>query len=104
MTILDKYKNSSIFSFFHVTNEEVLEEIGNLNTTKLSQDTDIPTKIIKENLFSLFACFICKTFSNMVNSSKFPAALKLAHITPAFKKGSKNWKENYRPISILPNI
>ena len=40
----------------------------------------------------------------MVDSSTFPAALKLAHITPAFKKGSKNSKENYRPISILPNI
>ena len=40
----------------------------------------------------------------MVNSSTFSAAFKLAHITPAFKKGSKNSKENYRPISILPNI
>ena len=31
--------------------------------------------------------------------------VKLAHITPpAFKKGSKNSKENYRTISILPNI
>ena len=40
----------------------------------------------------------------MVDSSTFPAALKLAHITPAFKKGSKNSEENYRPISILPNI
>ena len=40
----------------------------------------------------------------MVDSSTFPAALKLANITPAFKKGSKNSKENYKPISILPNI
>ena len=40
----------------------------------------------------------------MIDSSTFPTALKLTHITPAFKKGSKNSKENYRPISILPNI
>ena len=40
----------------------------------------------------------------MVNSSTFPAALKLAHITPAFKKDSKNSKEDYRPSNILPNI
>ena len=40
----------------------------------------------------------------MFDSSTFAAPLKLAHITPAFKKGSKNSKENYRPISILPNI
>ena len=88
LTTLDKYKNNSIFNFSHVTKEEVLNEM---------------TKIIKENS-NIFASFICKPFNNMVNSSTFPAALKLAHITPAFKKGSKNSKENHRPISILPNI
>ena len=58
---------------------------------------------MNQNL-DMFASFICKTFNNMVDSSAIPAALKLAHITPAFKKGSKNPKENYRPISILPNF
>ena len=38
LTILDKYKNNSIFAFPHVTKEEVLKEIGNLDTTKSSQD------------------------------------------------------------------
>ena len=37
-TILDQYKNSSIYAISHVTKEEVLKEIGNLYTTKLSQD------------------------------------------------------------------
>ena len=37
-TILDQYKNSSIYKISHVTKEEVLKEIGNLHTTKLSQD------------------------------------------------------------------
>ena len=63
--------------------------------------TDIPKKIIKKNS-NIFASFIRKTFNNMVNSSTFSAAFKLAHITPAFKKGSKNLKENYIPVSILP--
>ena len=103
LTILDKYKNNSIFTFSHITKEEVLKEIGNLDTTKSSQDTDIPTKIIKQNS-DIFASFICKSFNNMIDSSTFPAPLKLAHITPVFKKGSKNSKENYRPVSILPNI
>ena len=40
----------------------------------------------------------------MVDSLTFPAAFKLAHTTPAFKKGSKNSKKHYRPISILSNI
>ena len=29
---------------------------------------------------------------------------KKANITPVFKKGDRNSKDNYRPVSILPNI
>ena len=36
--------------------------------------------------------------------SKFPENLKLADITPAYKKGKKDVKGNYRPVSILPNL
>ena len=38
MTILDKYKNNSIFAFSYVAKEEVLKEICNLDTIKLSQE------------------------------------------------------------------
>ena len=31
----------------------------------------------------------------------FPDLLKLADVTPVFKKGCKTDKENYRPISVL---
>ena len=60
LAVLDKYKNSSIFTFSHVTKEEFLKETGNLDTTKSSQGTDIPTKIIKQNL-DIFVSFIGKT-------------------------------------------
>ena len=36
--------------------------------------------------------------------SKFPENLKLADITPAYKKGKKDIKRNYQPVSILPNL
>ena len=35
---------------------------------------------------------------------EFPSILKLTDITPVVKKGDRNFKENYRPVSILPNI
>ena len=49
---------------------------------------DIPTKIIKQSS-DIFASLISKSFNNIVESSTFPAALKLPHITTVLKKGSK---------------
>ena len=34
----------------------------------------------------------------------FPPDLKLVDVTPVYKNKSKNSKDNYRPVSILPNI
>ena len=42
--------------------------------------------------------------NNIIDVSIFPTSIKIANITPIFKKGSKNSKKNYRPVSILPNI
>ena len=40
----------------------------------------------------------------MIDSSTFPAPLKLAHIASVSKKVSKLCKDNYRPVSVSPNI
>ena len=37
-------------------------------------------------------------------SGNFPEKLKLARITPVFKKASRFDKDNYRPISVLSNF
>ena len=36
--------------------------------------------------------------------STFREILKHADITPLYKKGTKDIKGNYRPVSILPNL
>ena len=73
--------------------------INNLDTSKATQQGDIPTKIIKDNK-DLFSYFISASFNNAVN----PNELKQADIKPIYKKESINEKENYRPVSILPNL
>ena len=83
---------------------QILKEITQLNSSKAGQSTDIPTKIIKQNS-DIFADFILTSFNQSVANSIFPSSLKNADITSVvFKKGDRNLKDNYRPVSILSNI
>ena len=91
------------FSFQYVSHDQVLKEVNKLNPRKASQDSDIPVKVIRENI-DIVAYFIYNNFNNSLSSSIFPTGLKYADIIPVFKKDDKTNKENYRPISILPNL
>ena len=79
------------------------KEITNLDIKKRSLSSDIPTKIIKES-DDLFAIFITKNFNLPLNKGEFPQILKIAKVTPIYKKVNPFEKDNYRPISILSNI
>ena len=81
----------------------MLKEIQNLDASKACQDADIPTKILKENA-DVFADFLHPSFNEFVKESKFPSVLKQANITPVYKKGERECKNNYSPVSILSNI
>ena len=70
---------------------------------KAVQDTDIPNKILKEKA-EYFSKYFCLHNNKAISASKFPASFKFAKVTTAFKQGSRNLNDNYRPISILPII
>ena len=40
----------------------------------------------------------------ILKKCQFPENLKLADITPVFKKEDKNLAKNYRPVSVLPTL
>ena len=93
--------NARNFSFSVVQKTQILNEITQLNSSKAGESTDIPTKIIKQNS-NIFADFILTSFNQSVANSIFPSSLKNADITSVFfKKGDRNLKDNYRPVSIL---
>ena len=97
LTIGEVCKNKSnkqpLFSFSEVTRDEILKEILSLDTTKACQDTDIPTKILKENA-DIFSDFLFANYNaSVVKTSKFPSILILADIIPVFKKEDKEWKQ-----------
>ena len=93
-------KPSSLFKFSNVEKRETLTDIVNLDASKSCQDTDVPTKIIKENAH-IFADFIHPAINTTINKNEFPSFLKLPDVIPVLRKCSKNSKHNYWPISIL---
>ena len=76
------------FKFFNLEKREILREIVNLDASKSCQDTDVLTKIIKENA-DIFADFIHPEINTPINKNEFPFILKLADVIPVFKKGSR---------------
>ena len=72
-----------------------------LDVSEAIQESDIPVKIIKANE-NFFAEAVCFYFNKALENGKFPNCLKLANITPVFKKGARTSKNNYRSVSILP--
>ena len=41
-------------------------------------------------------------FTNILDTSIYPAMWKLANVTPIFKKENKQLVKNYRPLSLFP--
>ena len=90
----------SSFCFSPVIKNTVLNEIKGLKANKAVQNTDIPVNVLEENA-NIFGKQITLQFSKGTYSSKYPESFKLTNISPAFKQGSRNLKDNWRPISFL---
>ena len=73
------------FSFKYVTRNKIAKEIQNVNSKKACQESDMPIKLIKNNL-EVISPFIYNNFNNSIFSSCFPSELKNANVTPVFKK------------------
>ena len=71
-----------------------------MNNEKASQNSDIPTKIVKENS-DIISKVLCSFINDSIKSFTFPSCLKEVDVTPIHQKGKKGKKGNYRPVSIL---
>ena len=83
-------KKSQKLSFFIFTSRKkyILEEIQRLGIKKVAQESDIPSRIIKENS-DIFGKFLLSGFDDAIKKSYFPTVLKQANITLVFKTGER---------------
>ena len=83
-----------------VTVDEVIGVVQKLKNTKYDINS-ISVKALKHNICVLG--LPVATLINMIFSQGiFPDVLKIARVTPIYKKGNEKDMNNYRPISILP--
>ena len=78
-------ENKVGFRFQEIQAIETEKELKNLNCSKASQDSDIPTKTIKDNV-NIFVPVLLTVFNESLKLRRFPHSMKSANITPVFKK------------------
>ena len=71
--------------------EKIVKKISSLDHTKACQESDIPTKVIKENA-GIFSEVFHLSFNASVNEGTFPSVFKLADVTLIFKRIQRTLK------------
>ena len=98
---LENYVHESM-SFSEVSENDVVKMGESLNDVAAGCD-DLPGKVIKK-IINLIKTPITHIFNCSLSTGIFPDKLKIAKVTPIYKKGNKEMFSNYRPISVLPVI
>ena len=62
---------------------------------------NIPARLLKDAA-DYIASPLSYVFNMSLSKGVFPDAMKIAKVTPVYKKGAKDSLGNYRPISVLP--
>ena len=87
LLIKRKINASNSFPFTEIETDDVYQEIRSLNSKKSETQNDIPAKTLKK-FASSAAPFLQNLFNEILRTRNFPDKLKLADITPVFKKNN----------------
>ena len=95
--------SNSIANFPPVDREEIKKLLKNINPNKSTGPSSIPAKFLfymSDSLIEPLSIIV----DTVLSSGIHPENLKICKVIPIFKKGSKLFPANYRPISLLSNI
>ena len=94
---------TDLFSFHEITEDEIRKEISKLDGSKATPVGDIPAEILKSTT-NVHVSLLTKIINSSIRNGCFPDELKAAEVTQIPKKNDDLDKENYRPVSDLPNV
>ena len=92
------------FEFEYVNKDNIIQEINNLDKNKSGTFGNIPSDRLKEVSEVSAPCLTNIWNSEIINQHTFPDNLKIADVTPVYKKDDRNLAKNYRPVSVLPTV
>ena len=92
------------FSFSPISTEVIHSELKLLSTRKAIPYMNIPPKQLKEVIDIIDKPLQGIWNEEILINKKFPSKLKLADISPIYKKLETVKKGNYRPVSVLPVV
>ena len=91
------------FKLDPVTETEIYKYLSNVKPTKSTGYDKIPPMLIKDAA-GVISRSLTIIFNRSIVSGIFPEDLKIAVLSPVFKKGDRSSCGNYRPISVLSVI
>ena len=83
--------------------QEIARILKHLKNKKSSGHDGISNEILK-CCSPVIEPILAEIFNEMIEFSIYPDWMKLAKITPLYKKGDRNLPENYRPISLISSL
>ena len=95
--------NKNSFYLCPTCKEDIEDIISTIRTDKVYESNSIAARILQ-----VFKMELSKPLSDVINislsSEIFPNSMKLAKVVPVYKKDDKLDCNNYRTISLLPNL
>ena len=104
--MLEKFVSSTVDNFVTqfniplITVQETQKFIDNLSSSKATGADESSVKVLKL-VSPVFGQPLTRLIDLSIMSGCFPTKWKLARVTPLFKDGAQDFRDNYRPISVL---
>ena len=95
--------NPSSMEFHEISTNEIVNIVNQFENKKSSGHDNIPSILIKW-IIDFIAPILSSIFNDCVEKGIYPNCLKIAKVTPLFKSGDVCSPDNYRPISVLPQV